>query len=339
MKMVEDGILGDIKMTKLNMLLDFWPTDEADVRSGITLYHLLSQTSGIDHNILVGPFGGLNTVEVAYIIAADYPENNQAPGVHFKYSETNFILLGAAAVAATGAESWNSLFRHHIADPLGLSDACNFAWPIGDPVNHPGAFAVCSSDDYSKFLTAVYNTQIVSNTTREEMERPHTLLQGSTGTAVTGALSNYALGAWRQCESEDCTSETGVTVHSMGYGGVFPWVHRSKNTTRSHWGLIFRNVTGSMAPSIRIQEAVLLGLGEKDTTANQPSASCASKCQAETNQAGFTCEDMALLGQPYPPTPGLWSDPAKQDTFKGCGCSCIESDFHGEPRFAYCSDL
>merc|ERR1719337_606262 len=30
MKMVEDGVLGDIKTTKLSDILDFWPTDESD---------------------------------------------------------------------------------------------------------------------------------------------------------------------------------------------------------------------------------------------------------------------------------------------------------------------
>lgn len=124
----EDGVLS------LDDTLSKWlPELAADIPNGdqITLRQLANHTSGIAEccNDIIG--AGLAdparlavdyTPEALVSNAIENHSPDFAPGAGFKYSNTNYVLMGMVAEAATG-QPLAELFQQRIFDPLGLQTA------------------------------------------------------------------------------------------------------------------------------------------------------------------------------------------------------------------------
>lgn len=123
LQLVEEGVLS------LDDPLTRWLPD-VTVPNGdvITLHHLLQHTSGIlnytDDEALIGqylknPYQEIAISElVAWINTLD--DSYFEPGTDWRYSNTNYILLGLIIEAATGSPAVNVL-RSRIFEPLGMA--------------------------------------------------------------------------------------------------------------------------------------------------------------------------------------------------------------------------
>lgn len=101
-----------------------WVPDFDTQGKPITIEHLLSHTSGIP-SYTAGPAyiaGMARDVTPAQILGmvADQPMEFE-PGERFKYSNTNYVLLGMAIERASGL-SYADYLHRHICKPLGLSN-------------------------------------------------------------------------------------------------------------------------------------------------------------------------------------------------------------------------
>eukprot|EP00757_Euglenozoa_sp_SAG-D1_P014839 gene14839-4405_t len=115
--------------SKVNKFLDFWPRAATDVRSEVTLKHLLSQTAGIntDFTELQESCSARTTGVVhnlydcaEHILNTYIGVNATRPGVEFRYDDGNFLIAQAMVLQATGEESWLSFMKKYFGDPLGL---------------------------------------------------------------------------------------------------------------------------------------------------------------------------------------------------------------------------
>ena len=86
--------------------------------SGITLRHLLNQTSGLSRSDGIAPLlqdSRASIEELARGMSA--VSLNRPVGERFEYSNLNYVLLGAVLQAVTG-ESWDALVRERVLQPL-----------------------------------------------------------------------------------------------------------------------------------------------------------------------------------------------------------------------------
>jgi len=115
--LAEDGVL------KLDDPIEHWVPGNFDDQ-GVTLRHLLSNTSGIVSYNYVGDFddSAVWTPDALVQWAVDHQaELSFEPGSTWEYSNTNWVLLGLVIEAATGS-SYVSVLHDRLLDPLALND-------------------------------------------------------------------------------------------------------------------------------------------------------------------------------------------------------------------------
>ncbi|MEN9418364.1 MAG: hypothetical protein RI988_1984 [Pseudomonadota bacterium] len=102
------------------LVADFVPEFGEAVGGGaITLRHLLTHTSGLPAGLpLATPWQG----PAAAVALACTREPTHAPGTFFRYSDVNFILLGAVAERVTG-RALEALVQEWFFAPLGMHDS------------------------------------------------------------------------------------------------------------------------------------------------------------------------------------------------------------------------
>jgi len=113
--LVEDGVLN------LDDPIERWVPGFFDDR-GVTLRHLLSNTSGIVSYNYVGDFddSAVWTPDALVQWAVDHQADlSFDPGSTWEYSNTNWVLLGMAIEAATGS-AYVTVLRDRLLDPLEL---------------------------------------------------------------------------------------------------------------------------------------------------------------------------------------------------------------------------
>lgn len=109
--MQEAGVGADVL---LSQLLPQWSPQPR-----LSLRHLLTHTSGLPAGL---PPGGSWQGEDAAIAAACAMAPTHTPGTHFRYSDLNFILLGAV-VRQLGGCALDELARERILRPLRMQDS------------------------------------------------------------------------------------------------------------------------------------------------------------------------------------------------------------------------
>jgi len=109
----------------------------------VTLVQLLSHHAGLPENIsdmayvesFLADKRPLNVQRLAYITRGLSEAPAYAPGREFGYSNTGFLIAAAVAERATG-KTYETLMRHEIFQPLGMSSAGFGATPSGQPIGH-----------------------------------------------------------------------------------------------------------------------------------------------------------------------------------------------------------
>ena len=219
--------------------LDWWTSDPADPRSTMTLEQLLSFTSGLEGSVDAVPCveDGQSTLDAcAQEISEDFFAHE--PGSTFVYGPAHLQVAGAMASAQQGRR-WNRVFRQQVADPLDLAPTTAFAAPSLDNPRVAGG-ATISARDYGRVLTALAAGDLLTDAGIEVMSRDHTpagvTMVHVPATASDGRSWHYALGCWRQCESEEWSEacDTVGVLSSPGAFGFYPlW-----DTVNGIWGVI-----------------------------------------------------------------------------------------------------
>ena len=216
--------------------LDWWPTDPADPRTGVTLEQLLSFTSGLEgreNDVPCVEDGGSTLAGCAQEIAEG--RFVFSPGSTFFYGPSHLQVAGALVSAHQG-QSWNRVFRDQVGGPLGLAVTTAFATPSLDNPRVAGG-ATVSAADYGAVLTALAAGTLLQPETAAVLVSDHTpegVVLENLPAAATGW--HYALGCWRECPggayTPDCDAP-GV-VSSPGAFGFYPlW-----DQARGIWGVV-----------------------------------------------------------------------------------------------------
>lgn len=251
MKLVQLGYLSLDE--PLSTYLSWWGT--GGPAGEITLRHLLSQTSGFVTNWM--PCFGLDDrARCAQRIHGTYPQQagsdgSGTPGRKYHYSESNWVVVGALAEAATG-QSWDDLFQRLILSPLSVpASECSFRDSLLAPAIDPGASLACSPAAFATIWGAYYAGRVVGAQGMAEMEAPQTKLLGATG--QEGGLTipqdnewetlglkvydaQYGLGLMQFCLDKDCAGGR-VQWHggATGWNAVF-------SRDAGWWGVLSRFV-------------------------------------------------------------------------------------------------
>lgn len=154
-------------------------TDIHDEYADVTMTQLMTHTGGvpgqpdIDEAILDLPTTEGRSLGTG-IVLSQPPE--VPPGTVGHYSNTGYVMVGAALESATG-KTWEDLMRSHVFEPLGM-DSCGFGAPgvegeFDEPRGHdptglpvyadnppllgPAGTVHCSMNDWGVFLVELLN--------------------------------------------------------------------------------------------------------------------------------------------------------------------------------------
>lgn len=150
------------------------------------------------------------------------------PGAVFAYAGVSMQVAAFMAEQAGGAD-WNSLFRHLIADPLGLSPTCRW----GDKWGIAGGL-VASPDDYERLLLLIARQGLAGDGRRilpadifSMMERDRIGTADRRGQPEAAeAMKGYGIGLW--CEALEPDGSCPV-ISSPGAFGTYPRLDRSRD--------------------------------------------------------------------------------------------------------------
>ncbi len=202
---------------------------------GVTVRHLMTNTSGIASYNYVGSFDDGRPWIPAELVAwavAHEPELRFEPGSAWEYSNTNWVLLGLAIEAVTG-RSYEEEIQRRFLDPLALRDTyvaasgdanpaivdCydaagenvtgrvdpSFGWAAGAMVSTPA--------DLARWGAELYGGRLLSAESMELMLTPATLNDGS-------PVPDYGMGAFIE---DDGTNA--IYGHTGGIGGYLTYLY------------------------------------------------------------------------------------------------------------------
>ena len=226
--------------------LDFWTDDPNDLRSHVTVTHLLSFTSGFDDSsrcFADDTAGYTNTACVQEI----YESSHQwGAGEFFFYGNAHMHILGVMVEAVTGM-SYNAAFRHYVADPLGMSAATVFDFPSeSNPMAAGGATSTAA--DYYRFVEALFNGTFLAES-RDILFADHTADARFMYRAESTNSRDwhYSFGAWRECDALvwQPSCEDNIVVSSTGAFGFSPWI----DVGGGHFGVLARYDANGERPS------------------------------------------------------------------------------------------
>ncbi len=223
--LIEDGVL------TLDDPLEQWVPGYYD-GLGVTLRHLLSNTSGIVSYNYVGSFDDTRPWEPQELAqwAVDHePALRFEPGSEWEYSNTNFVLLGLVIEAATG-DSYEGQFEERLTGPMGLTrtylagsgdmnpalvdcyerDGSNTTGHADPSFGWAAGAAVSTPEELARWISALYGGELLSAGSLELMTTQQVLSDGTT--------QDYGLGAFVERDGDDA-----LFGHEGGIGGYITY--------------------------------------------------------------------------------------------------------------------
>ncbi len=202
---------------------------------GVTLRHLMSNTSGIVSYNYVGSFDSSAVWTPTALVqwAVDHePALRFAPGSQWEYSNTNWVLLGLV-IEAAGADTYEALVAQRLTLPLGLTHTyiagadddnpaiveCyaadrvtnmtqvanpSFGWAAGAAVSTPA--------DLARWAVALYGGAVLPESALTRMVTPTVL--------TNGTVTDYGMGAFLELDGEDA-----LYGHTGGYAAYFTYMY------------------------------------------------------------------------------------------------------------------
>jgi D-alanyl-D-alanine carboxypeptidase len=202
---------------------------------GVTIRHMLANTSGIVSYNYVGSFDDSRAWtpnELVQWAVDQEPALRFEPGSQWEYSNTNYVLLGMVIEAASG-ESYADIVASRLTEPLGLRDTyvavsgddnpaivdCydadkttnwtarsdpSFGWAAGAAVSTPA--------DLARWAAALYGGDVLSDASLTRMVTPTVLTDGTT--IETG------LGAFVEIDGDQA-----LYGHTGGFAGYLTYMY------------------------------------------------------------------------------------------------------------------
>jgi CubicO group peptidase (beta-lactamase class C family) len=230
-------------------LSDFFP-EFPSYAEQVTIRHLLTHTAGIPDHFELGAYKtDLTNAEVLDLLIRQ-PKLEFFPGVQFKYSNGNYVLL-ALIVERVSGESYQEFLRNNIFRPLGMNQTLVYdeSKPMIDnralgynqfgekddyELLTKGAGGVFSTaEDLFKWDQALYSDVLV---------KPPTLMEAFTSYRLQNTLlTGYGFG-WAVSDQPNGK----IVSHGGGFGGFRAYIERQLNKNRT---IIFMSNTGNALPT------------------------------------------------------------------------------------------
>ena len=205
----------------------------------ITLRHLMTHTSGIIDFLAIEEFPEIEKEDITAMDVIDFFKNqpmNFAPGEAYSYTNSGYVMLGAIIEQLTG-QSYEDFVQERIFTPLGMDNTYHGSFKRIIPnrvtgyamgpngyenssylsMTIPGAAGAIIStvDDLHTWNTALFEGDVVSMESLEEMTTPFTLNNGE--------LSNYGFGlAIQSLRGQPMISHTGGINGFITYAAYLP---------------------------------------------------------------------------------------------------------------------
>jgi CubicO group peptidase (beta-lactamase class C family) len=206
-------------------------------KSGITIRHLFSHTSGLPPEARCRNDKRTTLERCAKEIAR--LQLRAKPGAEFYYGGAAMHVGGRIAEIVSG-RSWNELFTDKIASPLGMTKTDFFAYgPTANP--RPEGDARSSVEDYARFLQMILNEgrfngqTILSDASVTEMHKDqmngarivYTIYEKHGDLDPALLQARYGIGVWRE-KVDERTGEL-LEASSQGALGFTPWIDVQRN--------------------------------------------------------------------------------------------------------------
>jgi len=231
--------------TKANEVFPWWTDDASDVRSRVTLAHLLTFTSGM----VSSDFADCGSKCLSLPNASQYDPEDCAreiyeefayhgkgnfwvePGTMWSYHSNHLQVAGPMAAKAAGL-TLEGLIEKYLTKPLGMKDTM---W-LGYPNPHLAASMLTTGDDYDKLLQAILTYTLLPKAIVDQMEldayRRYPGLQFSPYPKDTSLAfyGHYSMGTYFECVSQQWNEGCELAgVHAdPGAFGYWPLIDRSK---------------------------------------------------------------------------------------------------------------
>jgi CubicO group peptidase (beta-lactamase class C family) len=236
--LVADGTIESLEV-KANKYVSWWSKDPSDLKSKITLRHLLSFTSGFGDGVP----GQENSTETCMDDPSQYPNITTydecaqsiysntnlsgTPGSTYTYNSVHLQLAGSIALAASNSTSIQHIIDKYLIKAYGFeSTTCEI------PTRDMPQLAICLDTvarDYAKFLHAQLAASVVPAHLVRESEKDYTPFRTSNYTLY----GNYGFGHFLECYdsvagfTEECAL---AKVHAdPGAFGYYPLIDRKNN--------------------------------------------------------------------------------------------------------------
>lgn len=201
---------------------------------GLTLRHLLGNTSGIASYNWIGGFDDSRpwtpTELLEWTLAVE-PELRFEPGTSWEYSNTNWVLLGLVIEAATG-QTYEAVLTERFFEPLDLehtylaasgnsdpelvrcydADGAELTGTMDPSMGWAAGAIVSTPEDLVRWGAALYAGGVLSAESRAAMTTQAVLPDGT--------VVEYGLGAFVETDGVDS-----LTGHTGGYEGYLSYLY------------------------------------------------------------------------------------------------------------------
>ncbi len=234
--LIADGSIRSLD-DKANQYVPWWTKDAADLKSTVTVRHLLSFTSGFgggkpgEENVTATCMDNITLPhgDDFEACAQDLYANTSlvgTPGEAFGYNSIHLQLMGSVAMHATGLDSIQLVLRRYLYQPYAFNDSSCELPSAANP-----QLAVClntSALDYEQFLLRTLSYSALPQPLVEESERSYTPFLAKLPTLY----GLYGFGHWIECfdSVEGFTQECeAAQIHcDPGAFGFYPLIDRAK---------------------------------------------------------------------------------------------------------------
>eukprot|EP01062_Namystynia_karyoxenos_P014420 TRINITY_DN15196_c0_g1_i2.p1 TRINITY_DN15196_c0_g1~~TRINITY_DN15196_c0_g1_i2.p1 ORF type:complete len:530 (+),score=232.36 TRINITY_DN15196_c0_g1_i2:82-1590(+) len=180
---------------KVNKHLDWWSKDPADLRSEVTLRHLLTFQSGYlsDGYVLCAMNASADYLGCAKKLYESM-KIKVRPGAAFSYLSCHLQFAGAVAVAASGLNP-KQLFEKYLYNAVGMTDT---TWGEAPFVNPQFATGITTTGaDFEQMLRKMLTYEFLGREVLREAERDWSAPPVSP--CGDGWFGHYGMGHWFDC--------------------------------------------------------------------------------------------------------------------------------------------
>ncbi|MGD9210863.1 MAG: serine hydrolase [Desulfobacteraceae bacterium] len=214
-----------------------WEIPESDPLYEMTLYELLSLTSGLSIDNECVNHANSDFENCIRDIAKINIENGDVPGVKFDYNHNHFQVAALMAIKAAGVDTWQDIYENFKAE-TGLFADSAYDYPS---LNNPRMAAGMhwQASDYIDFIRAFQFGNLLTDKSKSQMLMDYIRTSAIVNSPIVDSLNeewHYGLGIWLECPQENFNCQTIYYYSSPGIYGAYPFM----NTQYNFFGIVAR---------------------------------------------------------------------------------------------------